>query len=300
VQTVAIALWFRNCNFVLSSNRYSTFSKKRIVGGGFLFAALKLCYNICMSTGKSGTGKVIGLLALIVLIVVAFYIYKGNTITTVNTNTEEKKDATAEVTPVTITRENIKEENFSGVVARISGTDTASTEAQKYIDNTVSEFRTQADKDVPDMRKQFGADSPTANYTIDVGAKVVESAQTESVVISVYSYTGGAHGNSIYKVITASKASGQISSLSDVIKDDQQAAFTEFVKQALKAWAPAGSTAPVVFPEDVDNLKFESFTNWSLDEENLTLYFSQYDIGPGVLGPVAFPLPLTKLKDFLK
>jgi hypothetical protein len=50
----------------------------------------------------------------------------------------------------------------------------------------------------------------------------------------------------------------------------------------------------------VDNLKFESFSNWSMDEENLTLYFSQYEIGPGVLGPVAFPIPLTKIKDFLK
>jgi hypothetical protein len=54
-----------------------------------------------------------------------------------------------------------------------------------------------------------------------------------------------------------------------------------------------------VFPEDVAALTFDSFTNWSMDDKNLIIYFDQYEIGPSVLGEVAFPLPLEKIKSFL-
>ena len=205
----------------------------------------------------------------------------------------------AKTNAVSITTKTIKEENFTGKVAVVSGESPIAKAAQAYIDKSVADFRKQADTDVPDMRKQFGADSPTANYEIDIDAKQAAGPKTESIVLDTYVYTGGAHGSSSYKVYTASRATGEMLSLSDVIQTDQQAAFTNFVKKELNAWQPAGSTAPVVFPEDVGSLKFDSFTDWSLDEKNLTLYFSQYEIGPGVLGEVAFPLPLSKVKDFL-
>ncbi len=54
-----------------------------------------------------------------------------------------------------------------------------------------------------------------------------------------------------------------------------------------------------VFPEDVNALSFDDFTNWSLDNDNLTIYFDQYAIGPGVLGATAFPLPRTQIQNFL-
>jgi hypothetical protein len=76
--------------------------------------------------------------------------------------------------------------------------------------------------------------------------------------------------------------------------------FTEFVRRELNAWKPAGADGPVVFPEDVKNLQFDSFVNWSIDGENLIIYFDKYEIGPGVLGAVAFLIPLNKIKDFLE
>lgn len=209
--------------------------------------------------------------------------------------TEQTKENTA---PITIGSKNIKEENFTGKVATVSGESALAQKAQAYIDTSVTEFKKTADKDVPDMREQFGADSPTAQYEIDIDAKEVKGAKAESIILLSYTYTGGAHGSSVYNVITAS-SSGTILSLSDVIKADKQNAFTELVKKELNKWKPDGSSASPVFPDEVKALKFSSFTNWSLDDKNLTIYFSQYEIGPGVLGAVAFPLPLSKVKDFL-
>ncbi|MDE2399988.1 MAG: DUF3298 domain-containing protein [Patescibacteria group bacterium] len=215
--------------------------------------------------------------------------------------TENPTSQTQENTsPVSIGSKTIKEENFTGTVSTVSGKSILAAKSQAYIDQEVNDFRKQANNDVPPMRQKFGADSPTAQYEIDIEAKYVKSEKTESVSILTYTYTGGAHGNSSYKVITTTLVSGKILSLSDVIKKGKESAFTTYVKKALNDWRPEGSDGSPVFPEDVQALTFNSFANWSLDNTNLIIYFSQYDIGPGVLGPVAFPLPIEKIKDFLQ
>lgn len=200
---------------------------------------------------------------------------------------------------ISIESKDIKEENFSGKVSVIKGDGELAIEAQSYIDQSVGEFKKQADTDVPAMRAEFGEDSPSSNYEIIIDAKYTKGEKTESIVILEYVYTGGAHGNSAYKVISASSLSGKILSLGDVIKKEKQNTFVDLVKKGLIDWRPYETTDTVVFVEDVEGLKFDSFKNWSLDDKNLTLYFSQYEIGPGVLGPVAFPISIDKIKDFL-
>jgi hypothetical protein len=203
------------------------------------------------------------------------------------------------IVPISINTKNIKEENFSGTIPVISGSSKLATEASAYIAQKVGEFRKQANTDVPDMQKKFGADSPAIAYEIDIDAKDTKSEKTESIIMSIYTFTGGANGNSSYHVLTALLSDSKILSLVDVVKQDKKTALTAFVKKELDAWQPEGSDTPVVFTEEVKNLTFDSFTNWSLSDKNLIIYFDKYDIGPGVLGAVAFPLPLDKIKDFL-
>lgn len=241
-------------------------------------------------------------LLAIVLFVLTFYIgfNLGEQKREINTNNEiSQKKIKTETNSVQITTKKIKEENFTGSVAVISGTSVAASESRKYIEQTIVDFRTQADTDVPALRKEFGADSPTANYEIDINAKYVKSEKTESIAMIIYMYTGGAHGNSSYKVITTD-ATGKILALSDVIKKNRYLAFAEFVKKELNNWRPEGSDTPPVFEDYVKDLNFDSFANWSMDDKNLIIYFSQYEIGPGVLGAVEFPLSLEKVKGFLQ
>ena len=203
------------------------------------------------------------------------------------------------VTPLSIDSQDIKDTNFTGKIATVSGSGPLASSARDYINKRVGEFRTQANTEVPPMQQKFGAGSPPATYEIDITATDVKSSKTESVVISVYSYTGGANGNSVYKVITASIPGGKILTLAGVIKSAEQNAFTVFLQKKLNDWRPDGTSTTAVFPDEVASLKFSSFTNWSLDDKNLTIYFDQYYIGPGVLGEIAFPLPLAEVKDFL-
>jgi hypothetical protein len=251
-----------------------------------------------MDTRKFFIGRAIGFIIVLLFVAAAAFLGRGPKETTV---TETPKDTTTKKpAAISISSQDIKEENFSGSKPIIKGTSPLAAAANVYIDDAISQFKTSADEDVPDMRAKFGADSPTANYTIDMEATQAEGEKTKSIIISTYAYTGGANGNSLYKVFTARNSDGQILALSDIISADKKASFVSLVQKKLNAWRPEGSEGTVVFPDEVKNLSFNFFTNFSLDKENLTLYFDKYDIGPGALGPVAFPIKLSELQSFLK
>ena len=240
------------------------------------------------------------IIILIILVGVGLYLKYGkdNSPIAPENITDEKNTETEAV--ISITSKNIKEKNFTGKIAVVSGDSAVAKQAQAYIDEIVADFKEQADTDVPDMREKFGADNPTAQYELAIDAKYLKNGKSVSIIVLTYTYTGGAHGSSVYKVFTANISGEKILSLSEVVKENKQKAFTELVKKELLKWKPAGADASPVFKEDVQSLTFDSFTNWSLEDKNLIIYFSQYEIGPGVLGSVEFPLPISKIKDFLE
>ncbi len=241
------------------------------------------------------------ILIVVVLLLCVFYVgyYFGNKnevadIEGINENTEEKQEV-----PVLINFKEIKEENFEGTVPEIVGENTVANEARTFVAKVVEEFRTQSNKDVPEMRKQFGQDNPSSNYSINIDAKYKKSSKTESIVLSIYTYTGGAHGTSSYKVFNTSNATGKELSLTDILQTGKEDAFVELIKRELYNWKSNDMDSSMFFTDAVEELNFEFFTNWSLDDENFVVYFNQYDIGPGVLGQIAFPIPLEKVKSFL-
>lgn len=201
--------------------------------------------------------------------------------------------------PLTITNKTIKEDTFTGSMSVIVGTSVLARTAQAYITDEVAAFKKSADEDVPAMRASFGADAPLSKYTIDIKATPIKSDVTDSIVIDQYMYTGGANGNSSYKVFTASRKTGELLEISDIVIPSKQDAFVATVKKELKAWRPEGTKESVVFAEDVDTLTLSSFANWSYSTKNLMIYFDKYAIGPGALGAIAFPIPLLKVKDFI-
>jgi|GEM_PF-1306785 len=240
-----------------------------------------------------------GILILILLTTIGINLAKkkGDTLPPNEVPAAKLEETTQEIS---ITKKNITEENFSGSIPVITGNGVLANATRAYIDTALSDFRKSANKEVPAMREQFGADSPTANYTFDMDATYIEGPTYASIVLSGFVYTGGANGNSFYKVFTASLSGDRVLALQDVIKVERQADFAGLVKSELLAWRPPESNGSVVFEDVVDDLTFDSFHDWSLDSKNLTLYFDKYEIGPGVLGSVAFPLPFTKVKDYVK
>jgi hypothetical protein len=246
--------------------------------------------------------KVIILVLALIIIGLCGILLKKNTQEPVTVDTPKEEDV--QNTPISTTQEppteeSIKEENFTGTKSIIKGSSVLANAARLYMDQTLASFKQSADQDVPDMRAKFGTDSPTAKYEIDLKATYIKGDKTESIIIDNYVYTGGANGDDSYKVFTASKSTGKILSLSDIILSTKHDAFVAYMKKALANWRPEGGKYSVVFPEEVGALTFDSFSNFSLSSKNLIIYFDKFAIGPGVLGAVAFPVPLSKIQGFL-
>jgi len=204
----------------------------------------------------------------------------------------------ASFTPATIGSEEITETYFSGSVATIHGTSVAALRAQAELTNRLDEFRAQANEQVPALHAQFGPEVPAGHYEITLSASVVESADTETIVISEYRYTGGANGMSTYTTFTSPQKGGSLIALADIVLPEQKEAFTDIVRTKLQAWAEEREGA-MLFTEDVAALTFDSFTNWSVSDEALTIYFDKYAVGPGALGTIELTIPRTELADFL-
>lgn len=216
----------------------------------------------------------------------------------------KKGECGSKASDMTITSQKISETNFTGTMPIFAGSSSVAVQARTYVDQTVSDFRKQANTDVPALKLKFGNDAPPGHYEIDIDAKYIKGAQTESIALSVYTFTGGAHGTTIYKFFTALLSTGKIISLGSVIKMSEQNAFTAFVKKEILAWNPSGIYDPdnsgtSIFADDVNALKFSDFANFSIDDKNLNIYFDQYSIGPGSLGETTFPIALSKLSAFM-
>ncbi|MES2225023.1 MAG: RsiV family protein [Patescibacteria group bacterium] len=199
-------------------------------------------------------------------------------------------------TPVTITDTQIKERYYSGTKPVIAGSSAIAVAARNYVDTTVAEFAANAAAEVPDRKKEYGNDNSAGSYTIELHAKQVSGPSTDSIVIDSYIYMGGANGSSAYKVFTASKKTGELLSLSAVVKKESQNAFVALVKKSLMNM-PSGGT----FADDVNKLTLASLDDWSIDQNGtLTIYFDKYEVGAGALGAVALPLPSSAISSYLQ
>lgn len=205
----------------------------------------------------------------------------------------------AEKEEIKITKKEIKETNFSGNTIQFSGVSPLAKVARNYVAITIADFELRANEEVPELKNQFGSNVAALEYSIELEGSYKEGPKTESIVISSYVYTGGANGMSFYKVFTASKRSGQVISITEAIEQSSQTDFVKLVQDALIVWRPEGVPEMVVFEEEVRNLSLSDMANWTLDDKNLTIYFDKYQVGPGALGAVAFPLPTKNIQAFL-
>ncbi len=246
--------------------------------------------------------KIIITILIVIIIALCIVIFKKKTIN-INPTSEnivDKQEEPYVPSPITIKDEDILENNFTGTKSVIEGSSVLAQTAEKYIEDEILTFKQSADVDVPDMRAKFGSDSPTANYELDIQANHIKNEKTESIIIDEYVYTGGANGNNIYKVFTASLTNGHILALSDVIDSSHQQSFMDFLKKKLINWRPEGVEGTVVFKDEVNKLNFSDLSNWAYDDKgNLVIYFDKYEIGPGALGAIPFKVKLSEIKDFL-
>lgn len=113
-----------------------------------------------------------------------------------------------------------------------------------------------------------------------------------SVVVAGYEYTGGAHGNSWQKSLTADLKTGKVYRLGDLFKSgsDYRKIIDERVAQEInrRGWRDG-----VQFPGVRDDTAFY------LTEEALVIYYQPYEIAAYVFGLPSFTLDRYELNELL-
>lgn len=115
----------------------------------------------------------------------------------------------------------------------------------------------------------------------------------------IYTYTGGAHGNSYTEYNLISKETGKMLSLEEVVSDVPM--FTKIAEKYFREERELSETA------DLNEAGFwfdaNTFTcnnNFYLSDDYLVFYYNPYEIAPYVYGPTEFEIPISEVKNILK
>ncbi|MCB0477020.1 MAG: DUF4163 domain-containing protein [Crocinitomicaceae bacterium] len=132
-----------------------------------------------------------------------------------------------------------------------------------------------------------------SNFEIHANASVVFNKNgLMNYDLSVYSYTGGAHGNANTILRTYDIVSGKRLELTDMFQDT--------VSLKSKMNEVFNATMPDEIKSDIYVDEIPLTNNIQLAKDTLLFYFNAYEIGPYSMGPVELKIATKDLKDNLK
>lgn len=221
-------------------------------------------------------------------------------------------------TLVTITFEEIKEsetaddgtEVYSGVcnypVVEIAGNPEAAELINTNITEAVeafmsgSEIRTYAKEDYKSARENFGEDGADFfPYTDQIDYSVPRSDNSViSLVISVYSYSGGAHGNLVTYAENYDPNTGAKLAFSD-LSDDAELFRINTLQYNQKTAATEEYVERLFSTDSITNGELENVLyaedEWYFSEEGLVFISNPYALGPWAAGTIEFMIPYDEL-----
>ena len=114
-----------------------------------------------------------------------------------------------------------------------------------------------------------------------------------SLTLTVYAFTGGAHGMTIVKALSFDVTTGQQYELKDLFKPDSDyvTVLSKIIEQKIKDW-------------EIQLL--EPFTQIRPDQDfyfadhSLVIYFQLYEITPYAWGFPYFPIPILDIQDIIQ
>ena len=135
--------------------------------------------------------------------------------------------------------------------------------------------------------------------------RVVEIAWSNNALATVqvteYTYTGGAHPNTIQTYTTVDLRTGHRLALADLLVDGHLPDLQAEAEARFRASHGLAIAADLVdagfwFDDDV----FALTDNWGVVGEDLVFYFNPYDIAPYALGPTEVKVPLESLVPLIR
>lgn len=233
-------------------------------------------------------------------------------------SSDTSEDNTNSDSLITITFEEIKEsetaddgtEVYSGIcnypVVEIAGNPEAAKLINASITETVdafrngSEIRAYAKEDYQFTKENYGEDGADFfPYTDEVDYSVSRSDNNViSLVISVYSYSGGAHGNHVTYAENFDPNTGAKLAFSDL--SDNAELFRIDTLQYNQKTAATEEYAERLFSTDsITNGELENVLyaddEWYFSEEGLVFISNPYALGPWAAGTIEFTIPYEEL-----
>ncbi len=167
-----------------------------------------------------------------------------------------------------------------------------------------------AEKDFPELfavtknaiqlfEKQYTGASSTspAPYDLQIDTTVATTTNTVSYIVSLYEYTGGAHGGTVMQAFTYDKNNVFIGEKALFGENNWRPVVSELTYQYLKERLKENTTDDVLKEGTApigNNLDV-----WYLKGDNVVFIFGQYQIGAYALGIQEVPIPREKLAGVL-
>jgi len=158
------------------------------------------------------------------------------------------------------------------------------------LDGAISQFENR----FVDFKNEFEANAQP--WEVIINSEIVfQSMYVITISIDSYTFTGGAHGNSVITLLNFDPETGNLYSQDDVFKKSNE--FTELVKQHFKTESEAKKTNNqdvYFFGED-----FRLPENIGFNEEGVIFLYNTYELSSYAGGITEFTIPYTEIYKFL-
>ncbi|MGQ9856089.1 MAG: DUF3298 and DUF4163 domain-containing protein [Fervidobacterium sp.] len=226
--------------------------------------------------------KQLSALSVLFLIALIAYMLSLNTkqVVLVETKTEDKLTKIFVQIPKF---QNFKNENIQNEL---------NNEIQEKVKKLVEEVKEIAEE----VNKVEGLRYP---YEAHISTEITyESRDIISLVIYYYTFTGGAHGNTVFETYNIDAKTGKILTLADLF--DGTCDYTKVIKDEIIKQIKAEEQN--YFPESIEYVIQEDFSNktFTISKDGLQIRYQDYEIAPHSTGLPTFTIPWDKFEKCLK
>ena len=142
--------------------------------------------------------------------------------------------------------------------------------------------------------KEFPDSSSFFPFRLEV-MKVQKFNKDDSRVVSVgltlYRFTGGAHGNTYHISWNWDNKEKRYLSLRDYVKNNQEKKFKSVLKKATLETVDEDYRSVDWIEGAISNIDIENFPSWNIDGDNIVMTFAPYVVAPYIVGSIEVSVP---------
>jgi hypothetical protein len=178
---------------------------------------------------------------------------------------------------------------------------------KEFVEDAVKTFKEIAEENWK-ARKEFDKtllEYPETPFYFETGWRSAQSNENYiSCIINYYSFSGGAHGDSVIKTFNFDVLEQEEISFSDFVGNSQENLnkIADLVKAELESQilADAEGEQDEILQSMIDegaSPVFKNYENFVFDENNLTVCFQKYQVAPGSFGLLEVEINKNELEE---